>query len=119
MSWHDFLVWYFSLIWEDRRLFDRESRLLNRMLVFVDADYWYDYWMQFYEGPTTIPNELRVKMENSDRLAYVAFINTLEDMSCSLLCERLWEHDPGFWHHYASENLIRTIAYEVGPGGRC
>ena len=115
ISWRDFLVWLFSLNWEDRRLMDRESRLLGRMLVFVDADYWYDYWMQFYEGPTTIPDELRVKVENSDRLAYVAFINTLEDMSCSLLCERLWEHDPGFWHHYASENLIRMIAYEVGP----
>ena len=50
-------------------------------------------------------------MRDVDRQRLVDFINTLEEMSCSHECERLWVYDASFWRWYTEQHLKRARFY--------
>ena len=111
-TWYDNLELYSALTREDRRLMDFASRYHHRLFGHsVD-----DYIFEPRKSLTALPEPFRDLVRGADRQALVDFVNTLEDISCNVDCEELWNADPSFWSWYTHGNLIRLMLYrdEIG-----
>ena len=75
-----------------------------------------DYIFEPRKSLTALPEPFRDLVRGADRQALVDFVNTLEDISCNVDCEELWNADPSFWSWYTHGNLIRLMLYrdEIG-----
>ena len=103
--WLDELRWYSNLNPTDLYLWDTA---FQHQWILVDSPE-----IDLFDPSltTTIPDPLRQQLRNVDRSKLIDFVNTLEDISCSQSCEKLWEADPGFWAFYVSANLHRSQFY--------
>ena len=111
-TWHDNLELYATLTREDRRLMDFASR--NHPRLFDHSAY--DIVFDPSKSLTALPEPFRDLVRGADRQALVDFVNTLEDISCNVDCEELWNAASGFWSVYSLQNLIRLMLYrdEIG-----
>ncbi len=104
-TWHDELVWYSGLPPGDRHLWD--SVFLYNYILWDSPEYG-----ESEAAPTTsIPEPLRQHLRKADRQRLIDFVNTLQDLSCNLRCEEVWNADFRFWTMYVEEHLKLSQFY--------
>ena len=112
-TWHDELLWYINLPYQERRLWDTAYKY-NSVIA---------HSRRYHLPPdgriSEIPPDTRKLLRDADRRILVDFINTLEDISCNTQdpCQELWNADFYFWTRYVEENLYRSSLYldELAP----
>ena len=111
-TWHDELLWYINLPYQERRLWDTAYKY-NSVIAHSGRYYLPDGRV------SEIPSDTRKLLRDADRRILVDFINTLEDISCNTQdpCQELWNADFYFWTRYVDENLYRSSLYldELAP----
>ena len=112
-KWSEELVWYSSLPYEERRLWDIAYNY-HSVLAFSP-----EYAAPSNALATSITPQIRERLRNADRRILIDFINTLEDISCNTEspCRELWRADFDFWTGYVAQNLYRAKLYleELSP----